>query len=553
VPLTAADTIAAILTDLDRDNRGLTFRGEHTETFVSYRQLGQEVGDLAARWSSLGHRQGDRVVLIVADEREFVLAFLSALRAGVVPVPMFPPFLIGQLDAYLSGLRHVCEVSGAARCLVSAGLRPLFQDAPPPCPVSVFEELRSARPGPTGRPAPGDPAFLQFTSGSTGDPKGIVVTHRSLLANVSAIGGHGMAVDAARDRGVSWLPLYHDMGLIGFLFVPLCWQASVWYLPPLQFARNPLTWLRTLSEVQGTIAFAPNFAYGLLTRRSGAEAPAGLDLSSWRIAGCGAEPVRPDTLRRFADLFAGAGFRADAFMPSYGLAEATLAVTLTPAGAGLRTFAVNTERLRADGVAVAADPADQHPTELVSSGQVLPGTEVRILGPDGMACAEDREGEIVVAGDSLAAGYFGDPERTERTWRDGWLHTGDCGFLHRGELFVTGRIKDLIIVNGRNHQPQDIEAVAASVPGVRPGNVLALPSQGADGEGVRIVLEAREGAAGDLAAQVRRKVRASIGLAVSDVVVLPRDGLPKTSSGKLRRSHTAQLLATGELTAVGSR
>lgn len=541
------DTIAAVISQVDREERGLQFLANGEETYLSYRDLGLQTGELATRWAALGLSRGDRVVLVVADEREFVLAFLSALRAGVVPVPAFPPFLLGQLDAYLETLRRVCRVAGARRCVVSASLLPLFDGARLPCPVSTFGELESTRPGRTWRPEPGDPAFLQFTSGSTGDPKGVVVTHRSLLANVAAIGRHGMAVDGGRDRGVSWLPLYHDMGLIGFLFVPLCWQASTWYLPPLQFARDPLSWVRTISEVRGTIAFSPNFGYGLLARRASEDALRGLDLSSWRISGCGAEPVRPDTLRRFAQRYAAAKFRASSFMPSYGLAEATLAVSLTPPGGGLRTLVVDSDRLRADGVVRPTDAADPGATELVSCGRVLPGTEVRIVGEHGQARPSDREGEITVRGDGLAAGYFGDATGTTQAWRDGWLHTGDAGFIHDGELFVTGRIKDLIIVNGRNHHPQDIEVAAETVPGVRPGNVLALPSRDVDGEGVRVVLEASDGAGEGLAAQVRRAVRASTGLSVSEVVVLAKNTLPKTTSGKLRRGHTAELLAAGDL------
>lgn len=536
------ESVSLLLASMSSDDRGLNFLGPASRTSLSFRKLAELTGDIAARWNGLGHRLGDRVVIVAIDEQEFVKAFLSAIRAGVVPVPVFPPFAFGQLDAYQQGLRRICQISGAGRCLVSKPLVELLSSAQLPCPVSPLEELFEARPGRTDSPGPSDVAFLQFTSGSTAAPKGVVLTHRSLMHHMEAIRRHGLAVDGARDRAVSWLPLFHDMGLIGFLFVPLLAQNATWYMSPLQFARDPLSWVRCLSEVDGTISYAPNFAYGLVTRRATDEALAGLDLSAWRVAGCGAEPVRSETLRGFAERFAVTGFDPKAFKPSYGLAEATLAVSMSPNGGGLTTLAVDPEVLAAEGKVVPPGPDAARTAELVSCGVPLHGTEVRIVGDDGSTLGTDQEGQVLVRSGSLTAGYFADPAATRAAWQDGWLRTGDNGFLHDGQLYITGRIKDVIIVNGRNHQPQDIEWIAAQVPGVRAGNVVALPAAGRDSEGVRLVLEARDEAVEqDLAADVRRHIRAQLGLAVTEVVVLPREGLPKTSSGKLRRSHTAVL------------
>lgn len=543
-----------MLSNLNREDRGLTFLGNDDPVHVTFSGLEAVTDDLARRWAGLGVQQGDRVVLIIVDEREFVIAFLSALRAGVVAVPMFPPFILAQLDAYYTALRRICQVSGATRCLVSQPLRNLLGNAGLERPVSVLEDLVTATPGAVGTPAPADPAFLQFSSGSTGDPKGAVISHRSLLANSYAIGRHGLGVDGEVDRAVSWLPLYHDMGLIGLLITAVLEQVGTWYLPPLRFARDPMSWPRLMSDIQATLSFAPNFAYGLVTRRVTDEALAELDLSCWRVAGCGAEPVRADTLRAFADRFAAAGFRASSLMPAYGLAEATLAVALTRCDAGMTTLTVDADLLAAEGrvALIDVDAGNARKTELVSCGPPVHGMEVRVLNEAGSVCAEGQEGELVVRGESLADGYFGDPDRSAQTWRDGWLHSGDTGFLYEGQLYVTGRIKDLIVVNGRNHQPQDIEWVAGQVPGVRVGNVVALPVPGDDTEGVRVVLEASQDAvAEDLARQVRQAVSRRLGLVVHDVVVLPRQGLPKTSSGKLRRSHTASLLEDGLLVGRG--
>ncbi|SFK17096.1 fatty-acyl-CoA synthase [Amycolatopsis sacchari] len=518
-------TVADVLARLDRPERGLTFPGGRAVPFTRLREL---TADAAARWPGLGARRGDRVVLVVADEYEFAVAFLSALRAGVVAVPVFPPFRAGQRESYRAHLHDVVARTGAVCCVVGEPIRRVLGDGPlAGRPVHGFAGLLAAPPGPVQPPEPEDLAVLQFSSGSTGTPKAVAVSHRALLATLLAIQA-GLRIDGSRDRAVSWLPLYHDMGLVGFLLTPLIDQLPTWYLPPLRFARDPVSWLRLITEVRGTLAFAPNFAYGLLTRRAKDADIAALDLSSWRVAGCGAEPVRAATLRAFADRFAPAGLRRNAFLASYGLAEATLAVTLTPCDEGLTTFP--------DG-------------ELVSCGVPVEGATVRVVGPDGQDLPDGTEGEIVVSGPGLADGYFGDPAATARAFRDGRLHTGDLGLLRENRLYVTGRIKDVIVINGVNYHPQDIELAASEVPGVRPGNVAALAVRDEHTEGVRLAVAASRAVDRDrLAEQVRRAVRSRLGLTVGEVVVVGGD-LPKTSSGKLRRAHTAELLANGGLVA----
>ena len=407
------------------------------------------------------------------------------------------------------------------------GGREVVEAAGPDTPVRGLADLRAAAAGPVRAPEPRDTAFLQFSSGTTAAPKAVVVSHGALWANAEAIRA---GLRAGRDdRAVSWLPLYHDMGLVGFLVVPVINEIATWYQSPMRFARAPVAWLRLISEVRATIAYAPNFAYGLLAARATDADVAALDLSAWRVAGCGAEPVHATTLRAFAERWCPAGFDERAFLPSYGLAESTLAVTLTPYGSGLRTLRLDDDR------------------EVVSCGVPVAGTEVRILGPDAAWSGPGVEGEICVRGASLADGYHARPDETARAWAGGWLRTGDCGLVRDGHLYVTGRLKDLILVNGINHHPHDIERVAGTVAGIRPGNVAALPVRDGHTEGVRLVFSLARNADRDrVVDEVRRVVRRHLGLSLHDVRVV-RGDLPKTSSGKLRRARTAELLRNGEL------
>jgi fatty-acyl-CoA synthase len=514
---------------------------------LSYKELSDATHDLAARWAGRGIAPGDRVVLLLNDEAEFVLSILAAIRAGVIAVPYFPPFILSQRDAYLDGLRRICLAAGAARCLAGELVVRFLDGADLPCGVDTFADLQTAEPAAAGTPGPDDPAFIQFTSGSTGEPKGVVVTNRALVE-------HGRSLAAAidirceRDRGVSWLPLYHDMGLIGKVFVSVSTMTSTWYMSPQRFIRDPVGFLRTVSEVRGTIVFAPNFAYGLMARRATAEALAGLDLSAWRVAGCGAEPVRAGTLRRFAAAYAPAGFRASQLVPCYGLAEATLAVCSARPGDGMTTLAVDEERLSVGKQAAPVAPGAPGSVELVSSGTPLPGIQVRIVDPAGVPLRDDAEGEITVSGRHLAAGYYRNPAATAQTWREGWLYTGDTGFLHGGELYVTGRIKDLIIVNGRNYQPHDIEQAVEQVEGVRPGGAAAFGVSRDDSEAVHVLIEAGSyPPAADLVTRVAEAIRQRFSVPVDGVTVVRKGTIPKTSSGKVRRQLAARLHRDGRL------
>jgi len=531
-------------------DRGLTFTDGESERFWPYAEVVAEAERVAGALREMGLSRGDRVGLILHEPRDFVMSFLGSVLAGLGPVALYPPISLGTLDTYQAGVQRVFDVAGVRRVLTAEllleVLGPLKGPGGGPMPLQTFETL----PRLSGAVAPeavtgDDLAFLQFTSGSTAAPKGVRITHRALLANATGIADR-LDVRAERDHAVSWLPLYHDMGLIGFLIVPLLRQASTCFLSPLAFLKNPTLWPELMHRRRATMGFAPNFAYALLARRATEEQLARWDLSCWRVAGCGGEPVQPDTFRRFADRFARCRFAPEAFLPSYGLAEATLAVAMKPLDAPVRTLRLDAERFRATGEAAPAGPSGPS-MEVISCGRVLPGHELQIAGERG-PLPDGREGQILVRGPSLADGYHADAAATGETFQSGWLRTGDLGFVQDGELYVTGREKDLVIINGRNHHPQSIEWVVNEVEGLRRGCAVAFSRPGAEGEELVVVVEARaaDGAPG-LAAEISRRVRAELSLSVADVVVLPAEGLPKTSSGKLQRRRTRELYLSGAL------
>jgi fatty-acyl-CoA synthase len=527
----APQTLVQVVDDLRGADGGWTFVDHEGECHLPFPEIRESAFAIGRRLAGMGLRKGDRVVTVMPRQDEFAQAFLGCTCAGLVPVPLYPPLVLGQLDAYLAGVRRVLEATDAAAIVSSSELRDVLAPLAD-VPFLTFADVTGA--GSSGRlPAltGDDTAFLQFTSGSTAEPKGVVVTHAALLANATTIDRH-LAIDPTRDRAVSWLPMYHDMGLIGLVITALLAPVPAWYIPPLDFARQPQVWPEWIHRVRGTISFAPNFAYALLAKRARDEDLRRWDLSSWRVAGCGAEPIRAESLAAFADRFAPAGFAPEALLPAYGMAEATLAMALTPVGCGVRTLRV----------------ADR---ELVSCGPAVAGHELRVLGPGGEEQPDGREGEIAFRGPSVTKGYHGDPEATAAAFRDGWLHTGDLGLLRDGELYVTGRIKDLIIVRGRNHHPHDIEACAWDAPGVRTGNVAAFSRPGPDGERLVVVAEARRGADPEaLAAGVAERVRDRLGLVVDEVVAVEHGTLPKTTSGKLRRRETRERLLAGSLARV---
>ncbi|MGW4400384.1 AMP-binding protein [Amycolatopsis nivea] len=561
------DTVADLVRVRAQDQPGrvgYTFLadGDEEELDLTYLDVHRAALGVAARLRDAGVRPGDRAILLLPPGLDYLVAFFGCLHAGVVAVPLYPPDPF-QLDRSVPRLASVVADADAVAALTITPLLGFLDELTRRAPL--LGELRwlSADDAPPAdldaapvAIAPDSVAMLQYTSGSTADPKGVMVTHANLLHNSARI--RELFRTGPESRGVSWLPPYHDMGLIGGLIQPLYAGASTVLLSPLHFLEKPLRWLRAVDRYRVTTSGGPNFAYDLCARKADPAEIATWDLSCWEVAFNGAEPVRPATLRRFAETFAPAGFRAEAFLRCYGLAEATLIVTGVGgafAGPVSGPLSLDPEALSRD----AAEPADGTGTgtELLSCGPSLPGQRVEIVDPaSGRPLPDGRTGEIWVSGPSVAAGYWRQPDLTARTFHarlDGggpdFLRTGDLGFRHDGELVVTGRSKDLIIIRGRNHYPQDLELTAeTAVPELRPGCSAAFTA--GDGELV-LVHELRKQAAqpdpAAAAARIRQAVAEEHGLQVRTVVLLRGGGVPKTSSGKVRRSRCRVQFLAGEL------
>jgi fatty-acyl-CoA synthase len=531
-------------------DRSVTFlRATGEERTVGYPDLWREACRRAHALASLGLKRGDRVALVLPEPDEFVLTFIAALTAGIVAVPIYPPQTLAKMEAYGDTVRHVLAASGALVLITNDALRPLIAEhmAGSGTRVVLERDVREA-PGFQGQaPEPvslGDLAFLQFTSGSTSRPKGVMVTHENLSVNSHAIMFDGLRSTPA-DRGVSWLPLYHDMGLIGFVIAPLYALVQVMFLPTMAFIRRPSLWLDAIHRFRGTITFAPNFAFALATRAVTEGQARNWDLSCMRALGCGAEPIQADVLRAFLGRFAAQGLKPESLLPSYGMAEATLAITFADVTERLKTDRIDVTAMRAGAAKPAAEGAAA--MELVSCGRPFPGHEIAIVAPDGRHLGEREVGEVWLRGPSVTAGYFGDREATEETFGGGWLKTGDLAYRAGGELYICGRAKDLIILNGKNYYPQDIERIVSKVDGIRDGQCVAFSRLDASGAEIAVIVaESRKKIEG-LAAAVIAAVRAELGLTLAEVWFIRRGTLPKTSSGKVRRRECKRRLEENEL------
>lgn len=533
-------------------------RADGTERRLRFDALLGEAEAIGAGLLAQGARRGDRVALIVPDPDAFVPLFLGALVAGLVPVPLYPPSSVVKLETYGGTVAHVLEAAGARLLVLPRAQRELLGDllaqtAPETRVIDIEAIPRGEALSEGVEPQPGDVALLQFTSGSTSSPKGVIVTHGQLAANGKSIMLDGLHA-TEEDRGVSWLPLYHDMGLIGFVVAPLFAKVPVVFLPTSAFIRRPSSWLASIHKHRGTITFAPNFAYALATRAIQPRDIATWDLSCLRVAGCGAEPIQANVLRAFASRFAPAGFRETSFLPAYGMAEATLAISFSPLDRALLT-----DKLDAAAVETgeARPSAEESASEIVGCGRALPGTEIRIMSETGEVLGDRVIGEIVVRGPSIASGYFGLPEETAESFPDGWLKTGDLGYTVAGELFVSGRKKDLLILRGRNYFPQDIEATVSRLDGMRDGQCVAftraLPPQTEES----LVIVAETAQKPERHDDLRRAIAAAVyeasGLVVAETVLIRRGTLPRTSSGKVRRAETKKRLESGLLSLAGER
>jgi len=551
VPSTISDALAAAA----RGTHGYRFVGARGDEFRQpYADIFAAALRVASSLGALGLRRGDLVAIIVGDPAGFLSTLFGASMAGVVPASLYPPAPTGDLPLYLEATARVLRSCGARGVITSTALVPHIESLRPLCPqlavVSPFDALQSQAGAAFSTPAAHDIAFVQFTSGSTATPKGVVVTQRNLAANISAF------VDAlggtSDDLAVSWLPLYHDMGLVGMALGALFVDADAVLLTPEAFVKRPVEWLRAISRHRGTVSFAPNFAYELAVRRVKDADLADLDLSSWRVAGCGAEPIHASTLAMFADKFRACGFRSTSFLPGYGLAEHVLAATLSPRSRDLIVERLSAGDVTARRIATPANGARAETLSVVACGGALPGHDVQIVDEDGQSLPERHIGEIVLSGPSVSPGYYNDVEMTALAIRDGRLFTGDLGYLANGELFVCGRVKDLIIVNGRKYHPQDLEWGVADLAGIRRGRVVAFGSTNGPGRDRTVVIAEPSGTvrAAELTDAIRRRIVNVCGLVVDDIVLVPSGTVARTTSGKVRRSATKMRYERGELDAA---
>jgi fatty-acyl-CoA synthase len=511
--------------------------GEEVERFTAASLL-EYAGRLASGLRNHARVEpGQRVALILPTVASAIGGLFGIVAAGAVPVPLPPPLPFSNPDRYVERVRGAVAKSKIRLILgpdeLGSFLETMESSLGPGVSCSAIPPLLEREPA-WHEPKPEDAAMVQYTSGSTSAPKGVVLKHRNLISNLEAI-RRGLAL-TREDHGCVWLPLFHDMGLIGCVLTPLYAGAKVTLLPPEDFVLSPELWLTMIGRLQATIAPAPNAAYLHCVKRVKGDALNGLDLSSWRAAMLGAEAIDPGTVRRFTEHFRSTGFRPEAMMPVYGMAEAALAVTFSPVERGMRTAWVR-RSLLARGEVEPVEPGHADGREIVALGGPVYDTEIRLVEADGAPLAPNAVGEIQVRGGSVMDGYDQDEGASRAAFRDGWLATGDLGFLHEGELYVVGRIKETIIVGGQNLYATDIEHLASHVPGVGTQSVMALGVQGDGSEALVVLVETREEneeRRSELAASIRSEISTSLG-APSQVILVERGSIPRTSSGKLER------------------
>ncbi|WP_347304067.1 fatty acyl-AMP ligase [Croceibacterium sp. TMG7-5b_MA50] len=537
-----------------QSEKGLNFhdpRGELAEVYP-YARMREDALAVARRLLAQGIGKGDRVALIAETAAPFTALFCGAVYAGAWPVPLPLPTTFGGRENYIDQLAVQLASADPVILLYPPELADMCGEAAARqgCEGVDWDSF-AQRPAPEvalPTPAPDDICYLQYSSGSTRFPTGVAVTHRALLHNLY---GHSTSMEVGEgDRAVSWLPWYHDMGLVGCFLSLIANQVSVDYLKTEHFARRPLAWLDLISRNPGTtLSYSPTFGYDICARRISSQSNVAdrFDLSRWRIAGNGADMIRPDVMQGFVNAFAPAGFKAAAFTPSYGLAEATLAVTVMPPGEGIRVELVEEERLSGTRRDLSR-PARYR--AIVNCGKPLPDMEVEIRGEGGRLQSDHQIGKVWCRGPSVMHSYFRNQEATDDCLVDGWLDTGDMGYMGNGYLFIVGRAKDMIIINGKNHWPQDIEWAVEQLPGFNHGDIAAFSIETDSGEEAPAVLvhcrvsdpEERV----RLRDTIRDKVRAITGMSCVVELVPPRS-LPRTSSGKLSRAKAKKLYLSGEI------
>jgi 1-acyl-sn-glycerol-3-phosphate acyltransferase len=530
----------------------LYYPGDGEPEEMSFGELARRAGAVAAGLKELGVGPGQAVGLMLPTSLDYFAAFSGAQLAGAIPVPLYPPARLSQIEDHLRRQAGILETSQATVLVTFPEVLPLARllRAQLPGLKRVVTVSEVSAPGEVSAAVGKDDiAFLQFTSGSTGNPKGVTLTHANLLANLRSI---GKAVDiGGEDVVVSWLPLYHDMGLIGSWMGSLYFGIPLILMSPLSFLARPSRWLWAIHRHRGTLSPAPNFAYELCVGKVEDAEIDGLDLSSWRYALNGAEPVSPEAMRRFTERYKGYGFDPKAMAPVYGLAECSLAVAFTPVGRGPVLDTVDRETFQKTGEAVPLAEGLEG-LSFVSCGFPVPDHEIRIVDGAGKELGERREGRLELRGPSATSGYYRNPEATKKLIRNGWLDSGDRAYIAGGEVYITGRVKDIIIRAGRNLYPHELEEAVGEIPGIRKGCVAVFgaadPESGT--EKVVVLAETREREEGELD-RLRREIQdvavALLGTPADDVVLAPPQTVPKTSSGKIRRAASRDLYEHGRL------
>ncbi|PTN12212.1 fatty acyl-AMP ligase [Nitrosomonas aestuarii] len=561
IPTPTRNTLAQQLAGFDTLTNALEYAAQgitgynfydakgNLRSVLSYNLLRQNARALAQRLSGFNLIRGSRVAIIADTSPEFVELFFACRYAGLVPFAMPVPVNLGSHGIYVQQLKGMLDSSEASLAFANIDYINFLEEA-----SAKISNLKW-----TGTPAqlrelpakdvalepnsPNEVAYLQFTSGSTRMPRGVVITEHALMCNLQGIVRNGLEIKPD-DRSASWLPFYHDMGLVGLVLAPMVTQISVDYLATRDFAIRPLQWLKLISRNRCTVAFSQPFGLKLCTMRVRESDLKELDLSCWRAAGIGAEMIRPDTLRNFADKFSSAGFKSNAFLPCYGLAESTLAVTFSKIGSGFHSIQIDTKTLIDKRMAVRLQTAGRKYNEFVNCGQPLPGHTVKVVDENGLQIEERMVGSVLVQGASIMTGYYNNPKETQKALKpDNWLDTGDIGFLYEGDLYITGRRTDVIIVNGRNIRAQDIEELAEQQPEVRSREASAFGVNDTAGTTtIVLVIECRLTSATErnsLIKRLQQLVYMAFGVNCIVELVSPHT-LPRTSSGKLSRFAARQ-------------
>jgi acyl-CoA synthetase (AMP-forming)/AMP-acid ligase II/acyl carrier protein len=551
---------AKTLTELFESNRTaagtITYlEGENDSRDVSYAELHERALGILYHLQRIGARRGDKLILFLGNNEQFIDVFWAAIIGGIIPVPI----ALGISDEHRHKLLRVARKLGAPFIYTERrSLERIGAFAEQVGETEVFKGLRSraflvddlddiSRPGKPYEAKPDDVAFIQFSSGSTSEPKGVVLTHSNVIANCDGVSQAAKLTE--NDISLSWMPLTHDMGLIGFHVIMFSKRVHAHLMPTELFVRRPLLWLTLASKVRATILCSPNFGYKHYLKVLGDRPVEGLDLSATRLIFNGAEPISVDLCNEFLTRLQPAKLARNAMFPVYGLAEASLAVTFPEVGAPMRTITLNRHRMNVGSPVELVAKSDKDAVELISEGKVIPYCKVRITDDEDQTLPEDRIGNVHMTGDNVTRSYFENPEANAAAFSaDGWLRTGDLGLFHQGELYISGRAKEIIFVNGQNYYPHDIEAIAQHADGLELGKVVAAGERPADSqtEQLMVFVLHRSGMEDflPLATRVSRLINEQTGLEVGAVIPVKR--IPKTTSGKIQRHLLEESYLDGE-------